>query len=165
MPVKKNISFSFDEYKNPEELSNDDRELVEAARQTAENAYAPYSGFFVGAALRLKSGRIVCGANVENAAYPSGVCAERNALAHAVTNFPADHVNTIAISASTEQGLTEEPASPCGMCRQVIAEEEFRSGNRIRIILSCKNKIWVIGSISEMLPLQFSRDNLGTTLP
>jgi cytidine deaminase len=165
MPVKKNISFSFDEYKNPEDLNSEDRELVEAARETAGNAYAPYSGFFVGAAMRLKSGRIVSGANVENAAYPSGICAERNALANAVTNYPNDPVHTIAISASTVHGLTDEPASPCGMCRQVIAEEEFRNGSRIRIILSCKTKIWIIGSISEMLPLQFSRDNLGSTLP
>jgi cytidine deaminase len=165
MPVKRDVSFTFDEYTKQEDLGNEDSELISAARDAALKAYAPYSGFFVGAALRLESGKIVCGANVENAAYPSGVCAERNALAHAITSYPDDQVNTIAIVASTEKGLTEAPASPCGMCRQVIAEEEFRTGKKIRIILSCKTSTWVIKSISELLPLQFSRDNLGINLP
>jgi cytidine deaminase len=165
MPVKRNVSFSFDEFKNQEDINTEDRELIAAAMESARTAYAPYSRFFVGAALRLDSGRIVRGANVENAAYPSGICAERNALGHAVTNYPDDKINTIAIVASTKDGLTEEPASPCGMCRQVIAEEEYRTGRKIRIILSCRKRTWIIGSISELLPLQFSRDNLGITLP
>jgi cytidine deaminase len=160
-----NISFSYKEYEKTEELDSDDLELVTAARETALNAYAPYSKFRVGAAVRLKSGIIVRGANVENAAFPSGICAERSALSNSVSNHNNDKPETIAIAAMTEDGLTENPPSPCGNCRQVIAEEESRIGNKIRIILSGKNKTLIIESISNLLPLQFKRKDLKVNLP
>ena len=157
---EKNISFTYWEYESPEELNAEDQELIIAAKEAAKLAYAPYSRFMVGAAIRLESGRIVHGSNVENAAFPSGICAERTAIAGAVSNYPDDKPVALAIAAITEGGLPAESVSPCGNCRQVIAEEEGRSGNQIRIILSGKNKIQVIDSVGPLLPLQFSRDTL-----
>jgi cytidine deaminase len=160
-----NISFSYTEYDKTEELDSDDMALVLAARESALNAYAPYSKFRVGAAVRMKSGIIVRGANVENAAFPSGICAERTALSNSISNYPEDKPIAIAIASMTEDGLTENSPSPCGNCRQVIAEEELRIGNQIRIILSGKNKTLIIDSISGLLPLQFNRKNLNINLP
>lgn len=159
------ISFSYKEFEKPEELSHHDRELVNAAREAAVNAYAPYSKFRVGASLRLSSGLIVSGTNVENAAFPSGICAERNALSYAISNHRDDNPVAIAIAALTDDGLTDEPVPPCGNCRQVIAEEESRTGNPIRIILSGKSKTIVVESISSLLPLQFNKKNLKVNLP
>jgi len=160
-----NISFSYREYERPEELDADDQELIKAAKEAAKLAYAPYSRFMVGAAIRLESGRIVHGSNVENAAFPSGICAERTVIAGAVSNYPDDKPVALAIAAITEGGLPAESVSPCGNCRQVIAEEEGRTGKQIRIILSGKNKIQVIDSVGPLLPLQFSRDSLRVNLP
>lgn len=157
---EKNISFTYLEYENPEELSSEDQELITVARDAAKLAYAPYSKFMVGAAIRLESGRIVHGANVENAAFPSGICAERTAIAGAVSNYPEDKPVALTIAAMSDEGVIAESVSPCGNCRQVIAEEELRSGKQIRIILACRNKIQVLESISPLLPLQFSRKSL-----
>lgn len=165
MIIINDISFSYREFDKPEELNPDDRELLYSAREIALNAYAPYSNLRVGAAVRLESGIIVCGTNVENAAFPSGICAERNALSSAISNNPDDKAVTIAISAFTEYGLTEDPVTPCGNCRQVIAEEESRNGNQIKIILSGKSKTFVIDSVSTLLPLQFNKRNLKVNLP
>jgi cytidine deaminase len=160
MSKEKNISFTYLEYEYPEELSSEDQELITIARDAAKLAYAPYSKFMVGAAIRLESGRIVHGSNVENAAFPSGICAERTAIAAAVSNYPEDKPVALAIAAMSEEGVITESVSPCGNCRQVIAEEELRSGKQIRIILACRNKIQVLESISTLLPLQFSRKSL-----
>ena len=161
----KNISFSYQEFEKPEELSADDRELVFAARETALNAYAPYSKFRVGAAVRLERGTIVHGTNVENAAFPSGICAERSALSNSISNHSNDKPLAMAIAAITEDGLTDDPVPPCGNCSQVIAEEELRSGNQIKIILSGKDKTIIIKSIKSLLPLQFNKNNLKVNLP
>ncbi len=160
-----NISFSYKEYERTEELSAEDQELIIAAKEAAKLAYAPYSKFMVGAAIRLESGRIVHGSNVENAAFPSGICAERTAIAGAVSNYPDDKPVAMAIAAITDEGLPAESVSPCGNCRQVIAEEEGRSGKQIRIILSGKNTIQVIDSVGPLLPLQFSRESLRLNRP
>jgi len=160
-----NISFSYKEYDKAEELNPDDRELIQAARDSASNAYAPYSKFRVGAAIRLESGRIVCSANVENAAFPSGICAERGALSNSISNHPEDKPVSIAIASMTEDGLTDDSPSPCGSCRQVIAEEESRTGCQIRIILSGRTRTSVIEGIGCLLPLQFTRKNLKLNLP
>jgi cytidine deaminase len=160
MTKTNNISFSYTEYEKIGELPVSDKDLVEAARGIAATAYAPYSGFRVGAAVRLESGLIICGSNVENAAFPSGICAERSAISNSVSNHPNDKPVAIAIASITDEGLTIEPPSPCGSCRQVIAEEEARTGNKIRIILSGKDKTLIIEGINCLLPLQFSRDNL-----
>jgi cytidine deaminase len=158
-------SFRYNEFNTSEELENGDTELVAAARTAALSAYAPYSGFRVGAAARLESGTIVCGANVENAAFPSGICAERSAVSNAVSNYRSDKIVAIAVSAITGGSETDEPVTPCGNCRQVIAEEESRNGNKVRVILSGKNKIYVIESVNDLLPLHFNNSNLKVILP
>ena len=160
-----NMSFSYTEYEKTEELDSDDMELIIAAREAALNAYAPYSKFKVGAAVRLESGKIVRGANVENAAFPSGICAERSALSNSISNHPKDKPIALAIVSMTEEGLTDDFPSPCGSCRQVIAEEELRIGNNIKIILSGKNKTRIIDGISSLLPLQFNSKNLKVNFP
>ncbi|HLP74485.1 MAG TPA: cytidine deaminase [Bacteroidales bacterium] len=165
MPKTRNISFSYTEYTSADEMAPSDRELVVSSREIAMNAYAPYSNFKVGSAVRLQSGRVVTGTNVENAAFPSGICAERTALSNAISNFPGDRPVAIAVSAVTPSGPTGDQVSPCGLCRQFIAEEELRNGKKIRIILSGKDKILVIDSISDLLPLQFNKDDLRTVLP
>jgi cytidine deaminase len=160
-----NISFSYKEYENQDELDVDDKELILAARESALNAFAPYSKFRVGAAIRLASGTIVRGANVENAAFPSGICAERSAFSNSVSNHHNDKPTALAIAAMTDDGITEEPVTPCGNCRQVIAEEETRTGNKIRIILSGKTRTIIIEGIGCLLPLQFNNKNLKINLP
>ena len=160
-----NISFSYKEYENQEELDIDDKELILAARESALNAFAPYSKFRVGAAIRLKSRSIVRGANVENAAFPSGICAERSAFSNSVSNHHNDKPIALAIAAMTDDGLTDEPVTPCCNCRHVIAEEELRTGNQIRIILSGKRKTIIIEGIRNLLPLQFDNKSLKVNLP
>ena len=154
------FTFSYLEFDSIAELSSEDRELITAAREAAKNAYAPYSKFRVGAALRLGSGQIVRGSNVENAAFPSGICAERTALATSVSNYPDDYPEVLAIVALTENGPLDDTVSPCGSCRQVIAEEEHRTGRPIKLILAGKKFVRIIESVSDLLPLQFTRDNL-----
>jgi cytidine deaminase len=161
---KENIIFSYQEFDDPLELELSDKELLDLARKAAENAYAPYSRFCVGAALRLESGKIVLGTNVENAAFPSGICAERTAISSASSNYPGDKPVALAIAAKTGESLSDEIVSPCGNCRQVIAEEESRYGNHIRIILSSRKKIRVIEKGGDLLPLQFSKDHLRSAL-
>lgn len=160
MLTKKTISFTYLEYEHPEELNADDQELVLTAKRAAMSAYAPYSGFRVGAALLLESGNIVYGCNIENAAFPSGICAERSALAVAVSNYPDDKPEAMAIVAITDKGMTEECISPCGNCRQVLSEEEIRSGRQIRLILAGKKKVRIVDGVSHLLPLGFNRNNL-----
>ena len=160
MAITKKLSFSYKELNSINELDAEDQELVHKAIKAAGNAYAPYSLFKVGAAVRLSNNKIVTGANVENAAFPSGICAERSALSGASSNFPEHHPVTMAIVALTDQGITESPVSPCGNCRQVISEQEFRSGKSIKLILTGKDKIHVIEKIADLLPLQFTKESL-----
>ena len=162
---KRSFSATWAEYENLDELPAGDRELVQAAIEASGKAYAPYSRFNVGAALRLDNGLILNGSNVENAAFPSGVCAERTVLAYSVSNYPDNETVAIAIAATTDQGLSEEPVPPCGNCRQVIAEEEFRKSNDIKVILCGKARIMVFEKGGDLLPLQFNRDNLRPVLP
>lgn len=165
MPTTKSISFSYQEVDSVDELMPEDQELVSAATSATENAYAPYSRFCVGAAVRLSSGRIFKGSNVENAAFPSGICAERSALSWALTNYPGDHPVTLAVTAINKDGSRAGNISPCGICRQVIAEEEMRSGIKIRILLAGSDGLLVINSGSDLLPLQFSSRSFTAGLP
>lgn len=161
----KEISFKYEEYDSADDLETSERELLQSAIEAADNAYAPYSGFKVGAALRLESGLIVKGTNVENAAFPSGICAERTALSSASSNYPANIPIALAVAALKETGLSDEPVSPCGNCRQVIAETETRNKRNIRIILGSKKTIRIIAKGGDMLPLQFSKDDLPSVTP
>lgn len=138
-----------------DELSIEDRELVERALKATDNAYAEYSHFYVGAALRLADGNIVIGANQENAAFPSGLCAERTAIFAAQANYPDQHVTALAIAARNNNGLLEEPVSPCGACRQVILGIEDRYKKPIRIMLYGKRGVYCVPSIKDLMPLSF----------
>ena len=138
-----------------DELQADDRELVEKAIAATNNSYAPYSKFYVGAAVRLADGSIVIGANQENAAFPSGLCAERTALFAAQANHPDQSVLTLAIAARNENGLLDEPISPCGACRQVILGVEDRYKQPIRILLYGTKGVYMVDSVKDLLPLCF----------
>lgn len=127
-----------------EELADDDRQLVEKAIGATQNSYAPYSHFHVGACLRLADGREVIGANQENAAFPSGLCAERSAVFAAQSMFPEEAITALAIAARNENGLTAQPVSPCGACRQVILEMEDRYKQDVRILLYGTEGVYVI---------------------
>lgn len=143
------------EHRQLEELASEDRELVERAMQATNNAYAEYSHFYVGAALRLDNGKIVIGANQENAAFPSGLCAERTAIFAAQANFPDQHITTLAIAARNDSGPLDEPVSPCGACRQVILGIEDRYKRPVRIMLYGKRGVYCISSVKDLLPLSF----------
>ena len=138
------------------ELSEEDRELVKAAKQATSGSYAPYSKFRVGAAVRLQDGTIVVGANQENAAYPSGLCAERTALFAAGAQHPQQPVVSLAIAARKGRLFLPHPISPCGACRQVISGVEERYGIPIRILLYGTEGILVSEGISPLLPLRFA---------
>jgi cytidine deaminase len=153
------------EYDDIEDIDLVDRELILAARESCVNAYAPYSMFRVGAAVRLDDGTIVLGTNVENAAFPSGICAERSALSAASSNYPFSTPVAIAIAAMNEEGLTSDPVPPCGNCRQVIVEEELRSKQNLKVILSGKSKTIIVEKGGDLLPLQFNQNNLATSIP
>lgn len=165
MPTTKSISFTYQEFRTTTELLTEDQELVSAAKSAASNAYAPYSHFYVGAALRLSSGKIIRGSNVENAAFPAGICAERSALSWALTNHPGDHPAALAVTALKKDGSIAANISPCGICRQVITEEEKKRGIKIRIILAGLDAIHVINSGSDLLPLQFCNTSFTVNLP
>ena len=144
-----------------DELSSKEREVVDAARKATANSYAVYSGFKVGAAVRLSDGTIVSGTNQENAAYPSGLCAERTTLFWANSQYPDNAVEIMAIAARTEQGELERPITPCGACRQVILETEKRFKTPIRIILYGSKECYIIeDGIKTLMPLSFDSDFL-----
>ena len=143
----------------PDELSDEERLWIETAVTAAKQAYAPYSGFWVGAAVILANGQIVTGNNQENAAYPSGMCAERVALFSAGARYPDVPVAAIVIVA-VKDGVIQKHISPCGACRQVILETEKRYNQPVRIILSGSEEVYVIDSAESLLPLSFSAANL-----
>ncbi|MFO7852078.1 MAG: cytidine deaminase [Bacteroidota bacterium] len=153
---KRSIQLILDEYRDIEELSKEDRLLVKEAMEASKNAYSPYSHFSVGAALRLDTGEIITGNNRENASFPSGACAEHTAVAYAGANYPGSVITAIAICARKGKSFTEMPVSPCGKCRQVLSEEEDRSGGKIKIILYGKTGIYVMKGIENLLPLRFT---------
>ncbi len=143
-----------------DELSLQDQELIRAALKATEHAYANYSHFYVGAALRLANGRMVVGANQENAAFPSGLCAERIAVFSAQANFPDQPIVSLAIAARNDAGILPEPITPCGACRQVILEIEDRYKQPVRVLLYGQKKIYEIPSVKDLLPLSFLDENM-----
>jgi cytidine deaminase len=149
------------EYKSVDELPGEDQKLVKAAREAAKNAYAPYSRFYVGAALLLENNEIFSGNNQENAAYPAGLCAERVALFYANATYPDVAVKTLAVTATNLESIVDGPVKPCGSCRQALAEAEYRFGKPIRIILDGKKKIHVLDGIKDLLPFAFKPESLG----
>lgn len=139
----------------PDELSPADHSLMDAAIEATTRSYAPYSRFSVGAAALLANGVVVTGTNQENAAYPSGLCAERTTLFYANSQYPDQPVLTLAIAARTERDFIDTPIPPCGACRQVILETEKRYHQPIRILLYGKACIYQVNTICDLLPLSF----------
>ena len=139
-----------------DELSAEDRQLIDAAKAATERSYAPYSHFHVGAAALLADGTVVTGTNQENAAYPSGLCAERTTLFYASAAHPNIPVVALAIAAYTDGTFTRTPIAPCGACRQVMLETERRFSNTIRIILYGSRQCYIIDDgVKALLPLSF----------
>jgi cytidine deaminase len=143
-----------------DELAEADRELIDKAKEATKRSYAPYSKFYVGAAAKLKNGITVCGNNQENAAYPSGLCAERTTLFYANSLYPDQAVTTLAIAAQTEGDFIDMPIPPCGACRQVILETERRFGEKIRLLLYGRKVIYEVNGIDALMPLSFDSSNL-----
>lgn len=148
-------------YNNREELPAADRALLQAATLAAAKAYAPYSQFKVGAAILLADGQIITGNNQENVAYPSGLCAERVALFYASANFPDIPVEAIAITATTEAFELTTAVTPCGSCRQVMAEIEKKQKHNMRVIMPGNNNtILIAETCRQLLPLMFENNEL-----
>lgn len=143
-----------------DELTKNQQELLEVAKSMTKKSYCPYSGFHVGAAVRLQGGMVIGGSNQENAAYPSGLCAERTALFSANANYPNLPVEALAIACFTNGHFTQMPGSPCGSCRQVMLETEHRYQQNIEILLYGEKGIYVFDKALDLLPLGFVSDDL-----
>ena len=142
-------------------LNSEEKDLVNRAKNSLEAAYAPYSGFLVGATVLLGNGEIISGNNQENVAYPSGLCAERVAIFYAGAKFPNVKIKTIAITAVSKKFEIKDTISPCGACRQAIAEYEVKQENDIRILLhNPDDSILIVNSVSDLLPFMFKSKGL-----
>ena len=153
--MEKTLTINYEEYASVKEMSAQDQELVAAAHEARKGSYSPYSNFQVGAALRLENGLIIKGANQENAAYPSGLCAERTAMFWASANYPDVPFDTIAIAAADHGVVCELPATPCGACRQVMAEYQKKYGKPLKIILVGDKLIKKFNCVDDVLPFIF----------
>ena len=138
------------------ELEMEDKELIANAREAFTTAYAPYSGFLVGASVLLDNGEIINGSNQENVAYPSGLCAERVALFYAGARFPDAKIKTIAVSVMSKNFKVTDVISPCGACRQVMAEYEDKQEQAIKVILhSPTDQVLIANTVESLLPFMF----------
>lgn len=155
------LRIDYIEYDSTEMLIPEDRQLLDKATIACESAYAPYSGFSVGAALLLADGQIILGNNQENSVYPSGLCAERVALFAASANHPGIPIIAIAITATTHRFVMDGPVTPCGSCRQVLVEYEQLHRRPIRIIMSGPSGIVrIIEGTGGLLPFLFHAEQL-----
>ncbi|HVI44308.1 MAG TPA: cytidine deaminase [Chitinophaga sp.] len=143
-------------------LDDQDVWMLKEAREVTKHAHAPYSRFQVGAVVKLKNGETVTGSNQENASFPVGLCAERVALAAVSSIHPGVEIDTIAVSYHNLNGDSSRPISPCGMCRQALAEYELKQSTPIRLILGgLSGKVYVVSKANDLLPLSFSSEDLG----
>ena len=153
--VEKEYRISFQEYASVNELNAEDRELADEAIAAMNSAYAPYSHFHVGAAVRMSNGQIVRGANQENAAFPSGLCAERTAMFAASAKYPDKDMRSIALAGGVYGRLAAEPATPCGACRQVMAQYQTKAGKPMSVIMVGAKRVWKFEKVDDILPLIF----------
>ena len=153
--TNKEIKIAYLEYESLDQLDSQDKNLAEAAIAAIATSYAPYSNFNVGAAVLLEDGDVIQGSNQENAAYPSGICAERTALFYAGASRPDKAVVKIAIAAGQNGVLCESPVTPCGACRQVMVQSQLKGGHPIEIILVGSKKIWKFAKVEDLLPFTF----------
>ena len=144
-------TFEYERYDSLDSLGTEDRQLVEQARQAVDTANAPYSGFRVGAAARLRSGKILHGSNFESEVYPAGLCAERSLLFHAFACHDGDPIEALAIASRPD----ERECYPCGQCRQVLLDAERHQGSEIRIILCGRDSATVVRKAADLLPFTF----------
>lgn len=155
------FAFTYQRVESRADLNEKDISLLKEAMETARGAHAPYSGFLVGAAIRLENGKTVHGANQENASYPLGLCAERVAMAAAVSVYPNVPIVAMAISYRNLNGPSNRPITPCGICRQAIVEYESKWNLKIPLILGGESgSVWIIHSAKDLLPLGFSAEDM-----
>ena len=154
--TERQIQISYQEYNSIEEMNPEDRELAAEAIKAMQGAYAPYSHFHVGAAVRMSNGQIVRGANQENAAFPSGLCAERTAMFAAGARYPDKDMLSIALAGGVMGRLGSQPATPCGACRQVMAQYQAKSGKPMSVIMISSDRIWKFEKVDDILPLIFN---------
>lgn len=138
------------------ELSESYQDLVRCAKEATRKSYAPYSHFYVGAAVRLKNGIVLSASNQENVSYPEGTCAERNVLFYAQSQYPDVPIVSMAVAARNEKGYLDHPITPCGACRQVIIESLQRGAIDFNVILYGVEEVLIIPQASALLPLSFS---------
>ena len=150
--TNREIHITYQEYKSIDELNAEDRELAAEAIKAMEGAYAPYSHFHVGAAVRMSNGQIVRGANQENAAFPSGLCAERTAMFAAGARYPDKDMLSLALAGGVMGRLGSQPATPCGACRQVMAQYQAKSGKPMSVIMISSDKVWKFEKVDDILP-------------
>ena len=153
--TSKEIKIAYMEYESLDQLEAGDRVLAQAAIEATALSYAPYSNFNVGAAVLMENGDIIKGSNQENAAYPSGICAERTALFYAGASRPDKAVVKIAIAAGQNGVLCSSPVTPCGACRQVMAQYQLKGGHPIEILLIGTERIWKFAKVEDLLPFTF----------
>ena len=153
--TNKEIKIAFMEYDSIDQLEAQDRKVAQAAVEAMKLSYAPYSEFNVGAAVMFEDGEIVKGSNQENAAYPSGICAERTAMFYASSSRPDGVMSAIAIAGGLKGELAANPATPCGACRQVMAQYQLKGGKPMAVILVGASKIWKFEKVDDILPLIF----------
>ncbi len=152
---EKKIKLSFI-YGKTSDLSSKEQELINNAKEAFNTAYAPYSGFLVGASVLLENGEMINGSNQENVAYPSGLCAERVALFYSGARYPDIKIKTIAVSVFSENFEIHDVISPCGACRQVMAEYEDKQEQSIKVILhSPTDEVLIAKSVQDLLPFMF----------
>ena len=149
--MEKQYRFDYEHYDALNKLAEADRRLVEAAREATARAHAPYSHFRVGAAARLRSGKVLCGSNFESEVYPAGLCAERSLLFYAQANHADDPIEALAIASVP----SERECYPCGQCRQVMVDVERRQGSPMRVIMAGGETAPAVSSATTLLPFTF----------
>ena len=161
MMKKITLSLEFQEYSDAGKLPGEDSQLLQEAVRATGTSYSPYSHFRVGAAVLLENGEIITGSNQENAAYPSGLCAERVALFAASAQFPGVAVKALAITAKSIETVINQPVTPCGACRQVMMEYENKGGVPMKVIMSGEEgPVLVSPSVKNLLPINFDGNHL-----
>ena len=156
---KVRLAINYDEYSSREEMDPKDQALVREAIEAQKGSYAPYSRFNVGAAVLLEDGTVVRGSNQENAAYPSGLCAERTAMFAAGANHPGKAMVSLAIVGGFGHSVSPTPCSPCGACRQVMAEYQTLGGKPLSVIMFGTDKAWKFARVDDILPFIFDSFN------
>ncbi len=161
--INHEIKINFEEYVSVDELDKADKELCLEAVKALANSHSPYSKFKVGVALRLQSGKIIYASNQENVAYPSGLCAERVALFYWGANHPQDPIESMAVTARSDEFLIQKPITSCGACLQVLAEYEKKQARVIKMLLYCQQgPVWIASGIESFLPFLFFEDRLNS---